>query len=294
MKYFFSCFAFIILLSSCKKDGNPNNLPNVSPEDYAGTIAGFNSSEEVYSRNLVAYWSFDGTKNELRSGTAPTSSSNDTYATGGVRGQALNLNAGYVYYATQFGAFRTDSLKSFTVSEWVKILNNGSKRTLIFQLARPGMLTGNINFNLNTNSFPASNTNELKIQPTFTTVGNGTQDNINAQNGSFPYLSPKVGADKWTHLVITYDGVGGIFNIWADGMKVGAYPSRGTGNSLFKSWEPNEVIIGANYNSIPGRQVNSDVSFAPMTGQVDELRIYNLALPDAFIIALFQLGRAGK
>lgn len=290
----------VSVLSSCEKDGNPNKLPDVSPTAYEGKIDGYTSSDEIYPANLVAYWSFDGTKNETKSNTAPTSSSNDVLVAGGVKGQALSLNAGFVYYASQFNAFKTEALKSFTVSEWVQITNNGSKRTIIFQLARPGVYNGSFNFILNTQSFPASNTNELKIQPTFTTVGGGMQDNINTKRDNpgdpnyVPYLTPKIGADKWTHLLVTYDSATGIFNIWGDGIKMGAFSNRGVGNNLFKSYEPGEVIIGGNYNLIPGKSVNTNAEFAAMTGKIDEIRIYNKALPDAHIKALFNLGKAGK
>lgn len=280
--------AIAVAAISCKKDGNPNNLPSVSTATYEGTIDGYKSSDEVFPDNLIAYWSFDDTKNELKSATAPTTSANDSYVTGGVRGKALNLAAGYLYYATQFQAFKTASLKSFTISTWVKILNNGSKRTMLFQLARPGMFNGNINFALNTNSFPATTTNTLRIQPTFMTVGGGTQDNLNST------LSPTIGADKWTHILLTYETTTGVFDIWADGVKVGAFPNRGVGNNLFNSYEPSELIFGSNYNGIPGKTVSTDVSFAPMTGQIDEVRIYNRALPDAQIKSLFNLGKANK
>lgn len=287
-RWLISAFMAAVVLASCKKDGNPNNLPDVSPDDYAGKIDGYDSSEQIFPKNLVAYWSFDGTKAEKLSGIAPTATANDALVNGGVRGQALSLNAGYLYYAAQFPRFRTDSLKSFTISTWVQILNNGSKRTMLFQLARPGIFNGNINFVLNTNANPASNLDVLKIQPTFTTVGGGTQDNLNNA------LSPKIGADKWTHLLLTYDGATGVFNIWADAVKVGGYPNRGVGNNLFKSYEPSEVIIGSNYNGIPGKEVSTDISFAPMTGRVDEIRVYNVALPDAHIKALYNLGKANK
>jgi hypothetical protein len=284
-----TCLAIALcVLSACKKDGNPNNLPEVSAADYEGKIDGFNNSEEVFPNNMVAYWNFDGNKNETKSNTSPTASVNDAYVPDGVRGQALSLNNGYIYYAKQLNAFKTDSLKSFTISAWVKILNNGSKRTMLFQLARPTIFNGNINFALNTNANPASNTDILRIQPTFTTVGGGTQDNLNNN------LSPKIGSAKWTHITLTYNGGTGIFDIWADGIKVGGFPSRGTGNNLFKSWEPNEIIIGSNYNGIPGKQVSADVSFAPMTGQIDEIRVYNIALPDAYVKALYNLGVAKK
>jgi hypothetical protein len=100
--------------------------------------------------------------------------------------------------------------------------------------------------------------------------------------------------DKWTQIVLTYDGSSGVFNIWADAVKIGGYPNRGVGNNLFNSWEPNEVIIGSNYNGIPAKKVDSNTSFAPMTGQIDEIRVFNIALPDAHIKALFKLGGAGK
>jgi phage pi2 protein 07 len=276
----------VLLLSSCEYDGNPNKLDDVNPADYVGKIDGYSNSDEIYPNNLIAYWSFDDTKNELKSNTAPTASANDTYVEGGVRGKALNLNAGWVYYSTQFGRFKTDQLKSFTISHWVQIQNNGSKRTMTFQLARPGLFNGSINVALNTNAFPASNVETLRIQPTFSTVGGGMQDNLNNQ------LSPTIGANKWTHIVITYDGSSGVFNIWADGVKVGGFPNRGVGNNLFNSYEPNEVIIGANYNSIPGKQVNTDTNFAPMTGRIDEIRVFNIPLPDAHIKSLYNLGLA--
>lgn len=277
-----------MLAISCKKDGNPNKLPSVSPDAYTGTIDGYKSSDEVYPDNLIAYWSFDDTKSELKSNTAPGSSANDSYVAGGVRGKALSLNAGYVYYPTQFQNFKTAALKSFTISTWVKILNNGSKRTMLFQLARPGMFNGNINFALNTQSFPASNTTTFRIQPTFMTIGGGTQDNLNNN------LSPTIGMDKWTHILLTYETTTGVFDIWADGVKIGGFPNRGVGNNLFNAYEPSEVIIGSNYNGIPGKSVSADATFDPMTGQVDEIRIYNRALPDAQIKALFNLGKANK
>jgi len=281
---------------SCKKNGNPNNLPSVSPDAYTGKVDGYTSSDEIFPSNLVAYWSFDDTKAEKFSTKAPTTSSGDSYITGGIKGKALALNNGYLYYASQFDAFKVAALKSFTVSAWVQILNNGSKKTMLFQLARPGMFNGNINFVLETNSRAATVTDAITIHPTFTALSGGTQDNLNTANGTFPFLSPKIGANVWAHMVITYDGTSGIFQIWGNGVKIGvpAYQSRGLGTSLYNSFEPSEVIFGGNYNVIPGSTVSADASFGAMTGSIDEVRIYNIALPDAYIRALYNLGVAGK
>lgn len=279
--------SFMLVMSSCKKDGNPNNLPDVNPSDYTGTIDGYRSSDDVFPENLVAYWNFDNNTNENLTNSAPTTTANASLVDGGVRGRALSLNAGFLYFARQFPKFTRDSLRNFTISTWVKILNNGTRRTMLLQLARPNMLNGNINFNLNTNSFPASNTTTLRIQPTFMTQAGGFQDNLNSTN------SPTIGMDKWTHIVITYTIQTGVFDIYADGVKVGNFPNRGTVNTFF-CHEPNEFIIGSNYNGIPGKAVNTDASFAPMTGQIDEIRVYNRALGEAFVRALFNLGRANK
>jgi len=287
-----ACFYLITTLTTaCKKDGNPNNLPDVSPADYEGKIDGFNSTEEIFPNNLVSYWSFDGTKNELKSGAAPTQTANDVLVAGGVRGQAVSLTAGYLYYATQLPQFKTDSLKSWSLSLWVKIKNNGSKRTMVFQNARPTLFNGNINVALNTQSYPATNDSVIRLQPTFASVNsaNGTtamQDNLNS-------VIDKFNLNNWLHIVLTYDITTGTFNNWINAVKVGNFPNRGTVN-IFKAWEPNEVIIGSNYNGIPGKAVNTDVTFAPMTGQLDEIRIWNMPLPDAYIRAVYNLGIAGK
>lgn len=276
-----------VVTSACKKSDNPNNLPDVNPADYAGKIDGYNSADEIFPASLKAYWSFDDTKNELKSGSAPTQTANDTFIAG-VKGKAIKLNAGYLYFAKQFDAFKTDSLKSFTISTWIQITNNGSKRTMLMNITRPGFFDGSFEYRLNTQSYPASTTDILKIGPRFRTIGGGYQDNLNGT------LSPKIGADVWTHLVLTYDSTTGIFKEWADGIDVGSFNNRGTGNNLFKSYEPSEFIIGATYNNIPGKTVNADVSYAAMTGSIDELRIYNTVLPDAHIKALYNLGKAGK
>lgn len=277
------------VFSSCEKDGNPNNLPDVNPADYEGKIDGFTSTDEIYPKNLVAYWDFE-TKNEKISATAPTSTLNDAITADGFKGKGLTLSGGYLYYGTQFNAFKTAALKSFTVSTWVKISNNGSKKTMLFQIARPGIFNGNLNFILETNLKPATDILNLSVHPFFTTLGGGTQDNINQSFGK----SPKIGPDTWAHLVLTYDGSTGVFNILANGVNIGNYSNRGVGNNVFNSFEPNEIIIGGNYNVIAGKAINTDVSFAPMEGKIDEIRVYNRAIPDAIVNSMYKLGLAGK
>lgn len=276
-----------ITLSSCEKDGNPNNLPDVDPAKYAGTIGGYSSSDEIFKENLVAYFSFDENYSEKLSNTAPTETAGNSLVTG-FKGKALNLESGYLYFANQFAAFRTDAFKSFTISQWIQISNNGSKRTMLMQWARPGIFDGSLDIRLNTNGYPASNIDILKVGPRFTTIGGGSQDNLNAN------LSPKIGPTNWVHLVLSYNGATGRFNVLTNGINIGSYSDRGVGNNLFKSYEPGEFIIGGNYNVIPGKTIGTNTEYAAMTGKIDEVKIYNAFIPDAIVKAMYQLALAGK
>ncbi len=282
------------LLFSCSKE-NPNHLPSVSPSDFQGKIEGFDSSGEIAPQNLVAYWSFDGTEQESISGVSPSSTSNDSYIDGGVRGKALKLDSGYVYYSTQIP--NLTALHSFTVSEWVQVVNNGSTPTLTFTLTRPGQLFGCINFLLETGQHAASDTSTLVVHPTYADVNGGTQDNLNANwepDGAGTFKSPTIGTNKWVNLMITYDSASVIFQIYANAQRIGTLSYQQRGTAYFKDAVPNEVIIGGWYNNIPGKKVTDDTWTVPMRGSIDEIRIYNTVLGAADLKALYELGAAGQ
>jgi hypothetical protein len=284
----------ILLLASCSKE-NPNNLPPVSPGDFQGKIEGFDSSGQVQSSHLVAYWSFDGTEKEKFSGIAPTTSANATYMDKGVKGKALSLDTGFLYYAKQIPALG-DSLKTFTILMWVQIENNGKYTTQIFQLARPGEATGDINFVLETNAYPASNTDTLIVHPTYFD-GKGTQDNLNAvwnPDGPNTFRSPKIGSGVWTQVGVTYDSAANNIQVWGDGMRIGTLSYQHRGNNHYNPTVPNEVIIGGWYNNIPGSGFAPAGNRKAMTGSIDEIRVYNTALGAADIQALYELGKAGQ
>ncbi len=283
----------LFVFLGCQKDGNPNKLGEVSKADYEGTVEGYKSSDDVFSKNLVAYWPFDENNNEKITNTPPTSTQNDALVADGLKGKALSLNAGVLYYAKQFDAFKTEAFKSFTISTWVQIQNNGAKKTMLFQLARPTRVDGNINFILETNAYPTTDSTRFVIHPTFADAAGGFQDNLNAPFMA-DFRSPPIGKNTWTHIVLTYESETGIFSILGNAENIGSFSNRGVGNSSFKSNEPNEVIIGGNYNAITGKVINGDVSYAAMTGKIDEIRIYNTVLPSTQIKALYNLGKAGK
>ena len=290
MKLFLAMIVGMALVQGCEK-GNPNNLPSVSPSDFVGKIEGFDSSGQVASDQLIAYWGFNGTEAESISGIAPTSTSNASYVDNGVVGKAISLDSGYLYYGSQIPAFDT-SLKSFTVSEWVQLQNNGSTPTMTFSIANPGQFWPDFAFLIETGQHPASDTSDFIVHPSYADMNGGRQDNLNA-SWTDHYKSPTVPPGKWTNLVVTFDQSTNIFQIWANGVKIGEpdYQKRG---AAFKLIVPNDVIIGGWYNNIPGKELTSDTWTVPMKGKIDEIRVYKSALGAADIIALYKLGLAGQ
>jgi hypothetical protein len=291
IKLFLTLIVGMTINQGCEK-GNPNNLPSVSPSDYVGKIEGFDSSGQVASDQLVAYWGFNGTEAESISGIAPTSTSNDSYVDNGVVGKAVSLDSGYLYYASQIPAFDT-SLKSFTISEWVQLQNNGSTPTMTFSVVNPGELWPDFAFLVETGWNPASDTSDFIVHPSYADVTGGRQDNLNA-NWTSHYKSPTVPPGKWTNLVVTYDRASKIFQIWANGVMIGEPDYQNRGTFYFNPIVPNEIIIGGWYNNIPGKEVSADTWTVPMKGKIDEIRVYKSALGAADIIALYKLGLAGK
>jgi hypothetical protein len=85
-----------------------------------------------------------------------------------------------------------------------------------------------------------------------------------------------------------------IFQIYANGIMIGAPDYENRGNGFFNPIVPKEVIIGGWYNNIPGKQLTTDSWTVPFNGKIDEIRVYKSALGAADIKALYLLGVAGQ
>jgi len=282
--------------ASCSKD-----------EDVAlPPIDGYNSSDDVAAANVVAYWSFDASGNEVKSNTAPTSSVGAVYEAGGVRGQAVTLTQGYLYYASPLGTLATN--QPFTLSAWVQVKNNGMDGGApptnnfpysYFQSTIPGQLFGNITGMVEAGQYKVAS-DTLVVKAIYKDLNGGTQDNLNnfGDVGVDYKVVKKAGTSKWVNIVTTYNPAGGsgaqsIFRIYADSVLVSNVKFENRGVNSFK-YTPGEVIIGGWYNNIPGKTVSADDWTQPFTGKVDEVRLYNKLLTGDEIKALYNLGLAGR
>ncbi len=275
--------------NACKKKTTDPTLP---------TIGGYNNSNEVAAANLKAHWGFEGNGNEDISKTAPTTTANATFAAGGVIGQAVTLDNGYLYYANPLGALTTGG--SWTLSAWIQVANNQETTntpSLYFQSAVPGKLFGNINGMIETGHYK-SISDTLDVKAIYQDLNGGTQDNINNYGvlGTDYQVVKGGGTNKWIHLITTYDGSNvahNIFQLYANGVKVGNKQFEDKTVNSFK-YSANEVIIGGWYNNVPNKAVSVDPWTLPFKGKIDEIRVYNKLLSAAEIKALYDLGVAGR
>ncbi len=273
-------FLFSAAITSCKDKKKDVVIP---------PIGGYNNSDEVAATNLVAYWNFDGNQNEIKSGTASTSSDRVTY-TAGIKGQAVKLDSGYLFYNS---IPALNSMIAFSVSAWVQTQNSQAPgfTSLVFQLSKPGSTFGNINLGVETGGKPAGN-DTLTIRGWYSD-GGGLQDNRND-----PFGTPSVGVVKdtlgrWIHVVMTVDNSNPVnFLVYANGKSIGAYNQRGT--KVYTPLTPSSVIIGGWLNNVPGQPHTSDTYPHAFVGSIDQVRVYNKALSQTDISALYQLELAGR
>ena len=278
-------FLFSAVMTSCSKKSTPDvTLP---------PIGGYASSDSVAAANLVAYWNFDGNQNEIKSGTAATSSDRVSYTTG-IKGQALLCDSGYVFYNS---IPALNGMTTFSVSAWVQVRNNSDTtgnnfNSMVFQLSKPNSTFGNINLGMDTQNYLPSN-DTLTVHGWYTDPLNGLQDNRND-----PYGTPPVGvvldtAGHWIHTVMTVDNSNPVnFHMYANGVDIGAYNERGT--ELYTPMTPSSVIIGGWLNNVPGQPHTSDTWAHAFVGGIDQVRVYNKALSPDEVSALYQLELAGR
>jgi hypothetical protein len=293
----------ILTIVSCKED--EKKLPQID---------GYDSSNDVAANNLKAHWTFDDTNVERLSNL----NSSNTYGTvgfeAGVIGSALKLTEGALKYPNLPALNTANALENYTASMWVKVKNNGgtakSGYTALFGLFPDGLtantvgdfMWGNINMAAETGWFPATNpqpdTLVLKGQFVIKNVDGG----INGQdNRPDPRGTPPVGLFKqtgqWVHFVTRWNATTRQFHVFGNGVSIGAYTQRGTGDPMpLRMNVPCSPLFGNGATKEVGFPNNPDQqAWSPKaTASIDDVRVFNTTLTDAEITALYNLGVAGR
>ncbi len=288
LNFFGGALMLSLVLSSCKEEDAP--LP---------PIGGFNNSGEVGKTDLIGYFPLNGNGNESISGSTPESSVNTTFVTG-KKGQAASFAKGYIAHKPI--AALTANTSSYSVSCWFAVANNKNNATMLVTLTRPNEWAGNFNLMSETGWKDADN-DTLVLKGLFvsregTPASDSWQDSRNepSKGGVQSFKGASTATkENWVHGVATYDATNSNFLIYANGVKISnpEWEVRGTTGDLVFNSGASRVVLGAFGTNIPGNGTIEPWQ-VPMTGKLDEVRIWKKALSAQEVDALFQLESAGR
>lgn len=286
------------IITSCKKD----EVVSLPP------IGGFSTADDIASSNLIAHWGFDGNDKENKTGSTATKTVGATYSTG-VVGQGLTLTNGYLLYnglASKLAAVGTD----VSMSIWANVKNNGGTTnehaTSLFMMTGGATITSGTGpaeactaVMLETSHFSAkSDTVRVKslVGLKHTDGSIRSEDNVNwwgldniKNTGQMVKTS-----GTWAHYILVWDNTKKVINLYVNGKKATNpdWEVKG-GIDSFGSFANRNIIFGGFMNNA-GLTTAQETWAKPMTGMIDEARIYSKALSEAEISALYNFGVAGR
>lgn len=259
-------------LSSCYKKFDPASYaPPLS-------IGGYTSTKEIAPSNLVGYWAFDGSLVDSVSNSMATN--NGTSFTGGIKGQALQgASKGYVL-ADASTAIQT--MQSFTLTAWVNSPQNTDGIVGLVDLANANSFWGNLTMFFENGG--SASTGKLKIH-----VNNKGTD---AWLGNYDLTNPW---NNWMNLAVTYDAAASTFKVFVNGSKIATQTVDNYGALTFQ--DATKLVFGTvQFQTDPSltSATGSQDWASYLTGSLDEVRMYNTALPEGDVNALVKLEGRGK
>lgn len=260
-------------LPSCYKKFDPTTYQP------AFTVNGYTSVAEIGQGNLVGYWAFDGSYVDSVSKTAGTGKG--TSFTAGFKGQALQgALDGYVL-APASNAIK--NLQSFTITEWVKTPPPSTGIISIFSLVHPEKFWGNIDIFFENGSTNTSG--KVRVH-----VFAGGDDRTYAVDGVANLFN------NWVNLAVTYDAASSTFRLFVNGSQVNFGKVNNVSGPLSFTNVGNIVFGAPQFQTTPSQTTNTgSQSWASfLTGQLDEVRVYNKALAESDLQAMTVLQGKGK
>ena len=260
-----------LLLSSCYKEFDPKSY---AP---AFTINGFTSSREIKKSNLVGYWAFEGSY--IDSVTNVVATGVGTSFVNGFKGKAMQgANNGYVISTVSSAVA---NLHSFTVSYWINTPQNTNGIVGTVNISRTDDFWGNLDMFYENGSTATSSVFKTHVNNN----GNGAWL-VNTINNPW---------NTWMNVTVTYDQASSTFVTYINGSSIGSSTQAGYGSVVFQN--ATKLIFGTvQFQTVPslGTAGGSQGWASFLTGIMDEVRIYNVALSAAEVNSLVVLQGKGK
>lgn len=263
---------FGLLFSSCYKKYDPKSYQP------SFTVNGFTSVAEIGAGSLVGYWAFDGAYLDSVSKTAATGV--NTSFTGGFKGQALQgADKGYVISDIP-NAIK--NLTSFTIDYWIKTANTAGLITPI-TISRTDQFWGALDM-FYENGGRTDATANLKVHYNGQTEVWFTSGFI-----SNPW-------NTWQNIGLTYNSATSTFTLYQNGNVVASQTAAGLGNLAFPATATKIIFGTEQFQTSPslGTAGSAQDWAGYLTGQLDEVRIYNKALTQTELQAMIVLQGKGK
>ena len=262
------------ICTSCYKKFDPNSYKPTF------TVGGYASSSEVGQGHLVGYWAFDGSYIDSVSNTVATGV--NTGFSNGFKGQALQGSANG--YAISDLPAAIKNLKSFTIDFWINTPQNNAA-TAPISISNLDDFWGALDM-FYENGSTATSAN-LKVHYGWDQANNWF---------TTAFLSNPWNA--WQNIALTYDASTSTFNLYQGGSLVngGTLTVEGLGNAAFPA-RATKILFGTlQFQATPslGTAGGSQGWAGYLAGQLDEVRIYDVALTASDLKALIILQGKGK
>jgi hypothetical protein len=259
-------------LTSCQKNFDPSTYkPKL-------TINGYNYTRQVAASNLVAYWAFDG--NNIDSVSKAQGTAVGTSFSPGVINQALQ-GADKSYMVTDAPS-AVQALTSFTVTAWVHAPQNSNGQVGIIDVANTKSMWGNLTIYFDNGGTATSGNLKVHLN------NNGAE----AVFGSFAVTNPW---DKWINIAVSYDETASTLKVYVNGSVLATKVMANYGALHFQN--ATKIVFGTlQFQTMPSltSAANAQPSASYLTGQLDEIRMYNRALSDVEISTIVKLQNHGK
>ncbi|MHB1178015.1 MAG: LamG domain-containing protein [Daejeonella sp.] len=262
-----------LLSSSC--------LEKFDSQSYAPalSIGGYTSTKEIAPASLVGYWAFDG--NLLDSVSKVAGDNTGTTFSKGIKGQALQ--GAKNSYVTFNPGNAIKNLRSFTITYWVNSPLNTNGIVGLVNLSNSSNFWGNIDMFFENGSTVDAAKFRVHIS------NNGNKDAWLEKDGM-----PNI-FNKWVSFTVSYDEVTSTFKLYVNGSLSVKKEVSGYGPINFVN--SGKIVFGTvHFQTSPSltSATGSQPWASYLTGQLDEVRIYNKSLSDSEVGALVKLGGRGK